>query len=129
MRTVTWVSSLDAAVVVKIFAVGDRSVINALSTCDTPNTSFRHDRGRTVRRYKMSLSCGEGFTIKERNTKIKYTTEYNLYRSKKLKTVTLNNMIVMLPSFQSSYEKHSQWSDNRHDDNASRGTEHPPITL
>lgn len=29
--------------------------------------------------------------------------------------MTLNKMIVMLLSSQSSYEKHSQWSDNEHD--------------
>lgn len=44
-------------------------------------------------------------------------TEYNLYRSE-----TLNNMIVMLPSSQSSYERHSQWSDSDEDDNVSRRT-------
>lgn len=33
----------------------------------------------------MSLSDGEGFALKERKTTIKYTTEYNLYRSKKQK--------------------------------------------
>lgn len=58
---------------------------------------------------------------RRKNTTIKYTTEYKLYRSnknktKKKKTVTLNNMIVMLPFSRSSYEKHSQWSDNGHND-------------
>lgn len=35
----------------------------------------------------MSLSNGEGFAIKRKkeNTTIKYTIEYNLYRSKKKK--------------------------------------------
>lgn len=46
----------------------------------------------------MFLSCGEGFAIKRKNKTIKYTTEYNLYRSNELKTVTLDNMIVVLPS-------------------------------
>ena len=81
----------------------------------------------------MSLSNGEGFAIKRKkdNTTIKYTIEYNLYRSKKtkkLKTVTLNNMIVMLPSSQSSHEKHSQWSDNGHNDDVYRRMKHPSFT-
>lgn len=127
VKTLTWISSQEAAVVVKMFVVADCSVINALSTSNAPNTSFRHDCGGNVKLYseiKMSWSHGEGFVIKERKTTIKYTAEYNLYRSKKLKTVTLNNMIVMLPSSQSSYEKHSQWSDNGHDedDNVCRRT-------
>lgn len=39
MKTLTWISSQEAAVVVKMFVVADSSAINALST--SPNTSFQ----------------------------------------------------------------------------------------
>lgn len=88
VKTLTWISSQETAVVVKMFVVvADRSATNALSTSDSPTASFRHDRGGNVKLFyseiKMSLSYGEGFAIKERKRTIKYTTEYNLYRSKK----------------------------------------------
>lgn len=57
VKTLTWISSQEAAVVVKMFVVADCSVINALSTSNAPNTSFRHDCGGNVKLYseiKMS---------------------------------------------------------------------------
>lgn len=68
VKTLTGISSQEAAVVVKMFVVADRSVIDAEGTCNAPNTSFRRDRGNNVKLYseiKMSLSYGEGFAIKD----------------------------------------------------------------
>lgn len=44
VKTLTGISSEEAAVVVKMFVAGDLFSDNALSTLNSPNTSLRHDR-------------------------------------------------------------------------------------
>lgn len=56
VKSLTWISSQEAAVVVKMFVVADRSVMNALSTWNSPNTSLRHDCGRKVK-FDSEIKC------------------------------------------------------------------------
>lgn len=100
VKVLTLISSQEAAVVVKKFVCSwlfSDWCFKHLERTEQQFQTWFWQKCQTLQWDKMSWSHGKGLETKERKT-IKYSTEYNLYRSKRRKTVTQNNMIVMLPS-------------------------------
>ena len=112
------ISSEAAAVVVKMFVVAQWECFEHFRSTEHPAETLQWENKNVRKLWRGRIKKGE--------KTIKYTTEYNLYRSINWRQWHWITWLWCCRLLKSSYEKHSQWSDNGHDDDVCRRTNIPP---